>query len=214
MKKFVSLIMVAVMCLALASCGEKVPTKEEMLAVAEEFSANDIQNDSVENIVSAKQKYCNKTISVSGYVRNIKEDHVELSAFYGSNYIVDVYLSVDELAKLEQGQSITVVGNTTDEITSSTESAVGSTFDFYHYQMPVAYLVKDRVEITGILKGENYSYKPAYNIQIGDSNVLKLIYFADGVDVSSLEKGKEAKFLVKAINDGNGFKYYEAEIIE
>ena len=75
-------------------------------------------------------------------------------------------------------------------------------------------LVKDRVEITGILKGKNYSYKPAYNIKVGDSNVLGLIYFADGVDVSTLENGKEARFLVKAINNGNGLKYYDAEIIK
>lgn len=214
MKKIIAVFLAVVMCFSLSACGAKTPTKEELLAVATEFSANDIQNDSINNIVSAKQKFCNTTISVSGYVRNIKEDHIELSAAYSANYIVDVYLSTDELVKLEQGQSITVVGTTTDEIIESSENVAEYTFDYNHYQMPVAYLVKDRVEITGILKGKNYSYKPAYNIKVGNSNVLGLIYFADGVDLSSLENGKEAKFSAKAINDGNGWKYYEAEIIK
>lgn len=213
-KRILSLLLMAVVCLGLSACGDKTPTKEEMLAVAAEFSANEIQNDSIDNIVSAKQKFCNTTISVSGYVRNIEEDHIELSAAYSSNYIVDVYLSTDELVKLERGQSITVVGTTTDEIIESSENVAEYTFDYNHYQMPVAYLVKDRVEITGILKGKNYSYKPAYNIKVGDSNVLGLIYFADGVDVSTLENGKEARFLVKAINNGNGLKYFDAEIIK
>ncbi len=213
MKKLFALVLVVVMCLSFAGCGAKTPTKEELLAVAVEVSANEIQNDSIDNVVSAKQKYCNATISVSGYVRNINEDHIELSASYGSNYMVDVYLPTDELVQLEQGQSITVVGTTTDEIVKDSENAGGYTFEYSHYQMPVAYLVKDRVEITGILKGENYSFKPAYNIKIGDSDVLKLVYFADGVDESLLENGKEVKISAKAINDGNGFKYYEAEII-
>ena len=92
-KRILSLLLMAVVCLGLSACGDKTPTKEEMLAVAAEFSANEIQNDSIDNIVSAKQKFCNTTISVSGYVRNIEEDHIELSAAYSSNYIVDVYLN-------------------------------------------------------------------------------------------------------------------------
>ena len=64
---------------------ESIPTKEEMLAIAEEYSSSDIQNDSIENIVKAKQKYCNKTLLLSGMVRNIEEDHIELAPIYSSN---------------------------------------------------------------------------------------------------------------------------------
>ena len=138
MRKLLLLFLVAVMCLTLIACGgnSNVPdateasetlteptepeeakmTKDEMLAIAEEYDSIDIQNDSVNNIVSAKQKYCNKTILLSSTVRNIFEDHIELSRSYDANYIIDVYLSIDELVLLEQGQSITVVGTTTDEI--------------------------------------------------------------------------------------------------
>lgn len=225
MKKVLSLILALVLCLSLCACGgggsaetpaaeDLVPSKEEMLAVAEEFSTVNIQNDSIDNIVRAKQTYCNKTLLLSGYIRNIKETHVELSASYGANYMVDVYLSVDELVTLEEGQAITVVGTTTDEIIEASENAAEYTFDYSHYQMPNAYLVKDRVEVTGILKGVNQSYNPAFNIEIGGSNVLKLIYFADGVDTSAFTFNQEIKFSAKAVSEGSSLRYYDAEIIE
>ncbi len=185
-----------------------------MLAVAEECSATDIQNDSIENIVRAKQLYCNKTLLLSGTVRNIKEDHIELSAMYGANYMVDVYLSVDDLVLLESGQAIVVVGTTTDEIIEDSENAAEYTFDYSHYQMPEAYLVNDRVEVTGILKGVNNSYAPAYNIQIGESNVLKLIYFSENTEPREFEFNQEIKFSAKAINENDNWHYYDAEIIE
>ena len=225
MKKVTALILAFVLCLTLIACGQPTAdveqattaapkqTKEEMLSVAEECSATDLQNDSIENIVRAKQKYCNKTLLLSGYVRDIKEDHIELSSFYGANYMVDVYLSMDELVLLDRGQSISVVGTTTDEILEDADEVGGTVFDYSHYQMPDAYLVRERVEVEGILKGVNNSYAPAYNIQIGDSNVLKLIYFAENVDTSALEFGQKIKFSAKAINETNGWRYYDAEII-
>lgn len=233
MKKLIAIFLVAVMCLSLVACGgendapeasdapiettapeEVKMSKDEMLAVAEEYSSADIQNDSIENIVSAKQKYCNKTLLLSGAVRNIEEDHIELAPFYSSNYMIDVYLSIDDLVLLERGQSITVVGTTTDEIIDDSENIAEYTFDYSHYQMPVAYLVKDTVEVTGILKGVSNSYAPAFNIEIGSSNVLKLIYFAESVDTSTLEYGQKITFVAKAINENDNWHYYDAEIID
>ena len=76
MKKLIALLMAATMAFSLCACGggaaetpaaeDLVPSKEEMLAVAEEFSAYNIQNDSIDNIVRAKQTYCNKTLLLSG----------------------------------------------------------------------------------------------------------------------------------------------------
>ena len=240
MKKTLSLILAFVMCLSLCACGangnapettapettapetaapetaapeEVKMSKDEMLAIAEEYTATNLQNDSIENIVRAKQKYCNKTILFSGTITNIQEDHIEVSAISGSNYMMDVYLSIDELVELEDGQYITVVGTTTDEIKDSSQSVGGTTFRFKHYQMPVAYFVKDTLELTGILKGVNSSYNPAFNIQIGESNVLKLIYFAESVDTSTLKFGQKITFVAKVKSTGSSTRYYDAEII-
>ena len=229
MKKFIALLLAAIMCLSLCACGggndapeapvettapeEVKMSKDEMLAVAEEYTATDIQNDSIDNIARAKMKYCNKTILLSGTVRNIQEDYIELSASYAANYMIDVYLPLEELVLLEQGQYITVVGTTTDEIIDASENVAEYTFDYSHYQMPVAYFVKDTIEVTGILKGVSSSYAPAFNIQIGNSNVLKLIYFAEGVDTSALEYGQEITFTAKAVSKNDNWHYYDAEII-
>ena len=212
MKKILLLVL---LCFTLCACSaEKAPTKEEMLSVAVEVSASDIQNDSIENIASAKEKYCNKTLLLSGMVYKINENYIELAQSYMTNYIVDVYLSVEEIATLKAGQAISVVGTTTEEIKDVTESVMGTSFSYGHYQMTNSYIVKDTIELKGILKGVNNSYAPAFNIQIGNSNVYRLIYFADNVDASTLTFGKEIKFSAKSVNGNGMWSYYDAEIIE
>ena len=194
------------------SGDEEALSKEEMLEQAEEVDANVINNESFENFARAKQNYCNKILKLEGMIQSIGEDHIELG--YNSTYVVDVYLPIDEIMMLEVGQSVVVVGETTDEIIDSSQNIAEYSFEYFHYQMPAAYLVQDRFEITGILKGENASYAPAFNIQIGNSNVLKLIYFADSVDTGSLEFGQEIKFEAKCVYGTFDWEYYEAEIIE
>ena len=49
------------------------------------------------------------------------------------------------------------------------------------------YLLQDTVEVEGILKGPNTSYVPAFNIEIGGSNYLKLIYFKEDVDLNAFQ---------------------------
>ena len=146
MKKIVSLLLTAIMCLSLVACsgGKEVKmSKDEMLAIAEEYTAGDIQGDSIDNIAKAKIKYCNKTIILSGTVRNIHEDYIVLSSSYAANYQIDVYLPLEELVLLKRDQYITVVGTTTDEIIDVSETSAQYTFNYSHYQMPIAYLVKD-----------------------------------------------------------------------
>lgn len=238
MRKLLLLFLVAVMCLTLIACGgnSNVPdateasetlteptepeeakmTKDEMLAIAEEYDSIDIQNDSVNNIVSAKQKYCNKTILLSSTVRNIFEDHIELSRSYDANYIIDVYLSIDELVLLEQGQSITVVGTTTDEIIEVSETVIQYTYPYSHYQMPIAYLVKDTKEFTATLHIiENEGSAPTYTVFIGEPFISEQrpIYFADSVDTSALKDLQEIKFVAKAIYKNDIWNYCYAEVI-
>lgn len=213
-KSIIAILVMLTMCFSLSACGGSSMTKEEMLGAAEKCSATDIQNESVENIVSAKEKFCNKTLLLSGTVRNIMEDHIELSAVYSANYVVDVYLPTEEIKLLKSGQYIEIVGTTTDKIVEDSVNVDGFTFEYSHYQMPSAYLVKDVIEVTGILKGVNYSYNPAYNIQVGNSNVYNLIYFEDGVDTGSFKFNQKIKFEAKAVYENSSFTYYDAKIIK
>lgn len=134
---------------------DPIMSKEEMLAIAEEYTVIDIHNDSVKNLARAKQKYCNKTILLTGVVYDILEDHVELltsNYMYINSHIVDVYLPLDELVLVESGQRITVVGTITDDIIDKSESIGQRTYNTKHYQMHNAYFVNDIYELTGTLR--------------------------------------------------------------
>ena len=134
---------------------DPVMSKEEMLAIAEEYTVIDINNESNKNLARAKQKYCNKTILLTGVVYDILEDHVELLTSnykYNNSHFVDVYLPLDELVLMESGQRITVVGTITDDIIDVSKSVGQSTFNYKHYQMHNAYFVNDIYELTGTLR--------------------------------------------------------------
>ena len=229
MKKTISLLLALVMCLSLCACGggndtpdtivtnapeEAVPTKEELLAQALAVDYTTINNDSFDNLAKAKSLYCNATLKLDGVVCEIKEDHVRIGN--GMSWGVSVYLPVEELIDLEKWQRIVVVGKTTDEIIE--EANFTGTLSLY--QMPEAYLVDDYFEYQVTLKGKNESYDGAWNILLGDSNYANLVYFADGVDLSSYNTssngnpGEDITILAKSKFDNySSWVYYDATII-
>ena len=240
MKKLIPLLLTLVMCLSLCACDgkdisaaapdaagdapqepaidpEKPLSKEEMLAVAEKYSMSDIQNDLMYIGSGFEDKFLDKTLLLSGWVEDIGEDHIKLFDVYGFNtYMMDVYLPADELALLQKGQYITVVGNTTDEITDMEVSVAGQpTRTYFYYQMPDAYFVEEgRVEVTGTLRNRNFEFFPAFDIVIDDH--WELVYFADSVDTTQLKSYQEIRFSAKRIKSGYdvlGY-YYDAEILE
>lgn len=232
MKKTISLLLALVMCLSLCACGggndtpetteaptetnaleEAVPTKEELLAQALAVDYTTINNDSFENLAKAKSLYCNATLKLDGTVYEIKEDHVRIGN--GLSWGVSVYLPTEELVDLEKWQRIVVVGKTTDEIIE--EQSYAGTLSLY--QMPDAYLVDDYFEYQVTLKGKNESYDGAWNILLGDSNYANLVYFADGVDLSSFNTssngnpGEAITILAKSkFENYSSWVYYDATI--
>ena len=226
MKKWIILILVFSMASTLVACGTKtdadkgdeptsgaaltdtnqnvepttgeILTKEEMMAQAKEVSALDINNDSIDNMVKAKYNYCNQVLMLEGLISSFGEDHIEMSDVMSPQYIVDVYLPVEEMLDLEKGQSIVVVGMTTDEIIKTSAGGIFES-EIIHYQMPVAYLVKDTTEIEVTLQGADDEFSPAFNCAIGSSGVSRLIFFRDGVDTSTFELGQKIKVSAKAV---------------
>ena len=229
MKKTISLLLAFVLCLSLCACGsgndtpdtvvtnapeEAVPTKEELLAQALAVDYITINNDSFDNLAKAKSLYCNATLKLDGVVCEIKEDHVRIGN--GVSWGVSVYLPVEELIDLEKWQRIVVVGKTTDEIIE--EANFTGTLSLY--QMSEAYLVDDYFEYQVTLKGKNESYDGAWNILLGDSNYANLVYFADGVDLSSFNTssngnpGEAITILAKSkFKNYSSWVYYDATII-
>lgn len=231
MKKILTLLLVAIMTISMVACGESttsseesntsteesttnIATKEDMLAEALSVDYTTINNDSFENLAKAKSLYCNATLKLDGTVYEIKEDHVRIGN--GLSWGVSVYLPTEELIALEKWQRIVVVGKTTDEIIEEK----GATQTLSLYQMPEAYLVDDYFEYQVTLKGKNESYDGAWNILLGDSNYANLVYFADGVDLSSFNTssngnpGEKMTILAKSkFENYTSWVYYDAIII-
>lgn len=232
MKKTISLLLALVLCLSLCACGggNETPeteapsettapevtkiTKEELLAQALAVDYTTINNDSFDNLAKAKSLYCNATLKLDGTVYEIKEDHVRIGN--GLSWGVSVYLPAEELIDLEKWQRIVVVGKTTDEIIE--EQSYAGTLSLY--QMAEAYLVDDHFEYQVTLKGKNGSYDGAWNILLGDSNYANLVYFADGVDLSSFNTssngnpGEKMTILAKSkFENYSSWVYYDATII-
>lgn len=234
MKKLLSLILALVMCLSLCACGSdkgkdntnntgKNPeattmSKEDMLAAAEVVTPSQITQDTNSNIAKAKQLYCGKVLEVTGVVAAVKENYVEIGVDTSvAGAVIDVYLPTEELLLLESRQKVTIVGKTNDVTSETTSSGpMGMEWVKTHYTMPEAYLVNDTFEVSGKLFGKNQSYAPAYNFDDGTS-VTKLLYFADGVDLSVIGSGAtftvKGKIYLGSINDTD-FVIRDAIIVE
>jgi len=107
MKKAISLILALVMCLSLCACGG--PSREEMLATAQEVSVNDLSNAFYDNKARAEANYIGKPLKITGKVHSIEADHFIFRST-GGQYGVNVYLSKEELMGINKGDTITVIG--------------------------------------------------------------------------------------------------------
>ena len=225
MKKAVSIILALVLCLSLCACGggndtpetTEAPTEttapestmlsnEELDALAVPFTEDDISDFSDNKALAAT--FVGNVYSFEGVVNSVQEDHVVFDflidnngKYYNGTDHAKVYLPTEELIELEQKQRVQVVG--------LVSSVSGNNIIFEN-----AY-IEQYYEITAILKGENHSYEGSYNIKIGDSNYLKLVYFAKDIDLNGINTdGDEITFLAKVTyNMTNGSNTYFDAII-
>ena len=133
---------------------------------------------------------------------------------------LQIYLPVEQLAQLSKGDNIAIIGKITD-VNNETDVAGNITITIVIgvaeiYDGVVSDVAPREDEIfTGVLRGKNDSYENAWNIRIGDSDYLKLIYFADGEDTSTLKSGDKITFTADTVgSQDNPSQYINAKIIE
>ena len=224
MKRMASLILAILVGLLLCACGsnaetaqtteptEKVVSKEEMLQSAEEIPLVQINDDTFDNIVKAKQLYCGKVIKLSGIVYQIQEGRVILRAEEHNTLGkagIAVSLSDEELMLLGKGQKIDVVGQISDD-TENYVNIANFNYESTFFLMTQAYVVQDRYEVTGELGGANTSFEPSYDFAIGGSNFYNRVYFAENVDTSGIDMNKDVITVEgKLIYDGDSIYVVE-----
>ena len=218
MKKILKFMILTAVIISLTACKKEIGTeentetsiktvgmtKEEMLEVAEVAEEVEMNNALVENIVSAKQTYCDKVLEVTAPVYMIEEDYI-LVGQNGSSLIV--YLPEEDIVNLQLKQWITLVGLTNDDIQTETRKVGPMEFEYQCFVMEHAYFVTDRYEYMGTPESENDSFAGAWNVAFPGQSLRKVVYFDEGVDVSKYV-GEEITFTAQYI-DG---KYYNAAI--
>ena len=149
MKRKITIILILVLVLSLVGCGnsnnqatdiQSKMSKEEMLAIAEEVDTADIFTETNNNQVKAESLYCGKTLKLSGEVVKVEKDHIViLCDGYNFSVLIDVYLSAEEMAMVNNSQIIAVVGNVSKLEEREEAWSTGNLTSFY-YVMDVAYL--------------------------------------------------------------------------
>ena len=218
MKKLISLFLAMMMCVALVACANASETdnsstetestlfKEELLENAIEVKAIDINNLTIEDTDKAKQEYCNKTLNVTGPIEAIEEDYIEIGYH---DCAIKVYLSSEEISMLEEGQQVTVVGQTSDSIEEYNDPSSTVVDPTLYYEMSPAYFVEDYFEVTGVIQTNG--------IKVENIDTIRGVQWADGVDKSEYEWKKvtiSAKVIDEKINGNYIRKYYDATVVE
>lgn len=211
MKRLTAFSLAAVLALSLAACGGGEDaaggggmTEEEMLEAAEHIDTSCLARDTYENAAKAQETYCGQILEVTGVVDQIETDHVQLAV---NGVCVDLFFPTEEFTELTSNQQITVVGRMGEELTGGPVE--------YHYTMSEGYVTADRFEVSGALHGPNSSDSSAYNFDDG-TPYLKLVYFQDGVDVSSIDGDVRlsGKLIQKNVMGVDSYEIQDAVIVE
>lgn len=159
MKRWIALLLTAVMTLSLAACGSNNETeqggqgKDELLKNAVKISYEDLPNSS--NRARAQQEIGN-VYFISQTISEIGEDYCDLSpveyqstdAYGRDSYHIDrsmvvrAYLPTDTLAELNFGDEIAIVGKISD-VTDVARNLQGEKDDSMCYEMEDAYITTE-----------------------------------------------------------------------
>ena len=139
--------------------------------------------------------------------------------YFTAGYGLQICLPVEQLAQLNKGDNIAIIGQITD-IKDETDSIGGITTtiifgiaEIYDGIVPDVAPREDEI-FSGILKGYDSS-TGAWNVQIIGSGSVRPVYFAEGEDTSTLKNDDGIVFsadIMGLIN--NPDQYENAKIIE
>lgn len=205
MKRIITILVMAALLLSMAACSNgngattqeaTSMTKDEMLEVAENINLTDVANAFSENKARAEQTYLDNVYTISALVGSIESDHCTIKCT-GNNgdKIFSVYLDKSELALLNSGEMITVVG----KISS-------------YFEIDNAFYVGNTIEMTGTLKIEDtyvtYQDNNGKYVEFGDTKELYCYivdnsgntYKINDEDISSISNSN-VTILDKTINN-------------
>ena len=118
MKKIISLLLVLAIVSGLCACGSNSKmSKDEMLKQTEEVNLREMLVEMDSNINRAKTNYDNKVVSVADVkIANVSSNYVttgigyDISGIDVSMLVIDMYLSDEDMTKVNKYDEVSVVG--------------------------------------------------------------------------------------------------------
>lgn len=131
MKKLLALALAAALALSLVACGggsgdatstdtsnggedntqaSDSITKEEMLGIATELDAIELDSTMIDNMAKANSTYVGNTYIFSLVVQRVESDYCVLAWGNGGQFSIHAYLPEEDLVYLNSGESVTIVG--------------------------------------------------------------------------------------------------------
>lgn len=166
MKKFLTLLLVALMTISMVACGEETTSAETNQnnsnsdnTVTQEHTLDELLADAVEldgytffqeyqsNKVKLSSQYEGKSCLVAGTIDSIENDHIVV---VDSNLKVNVYIPTEEIIELEKDQYVEVVGILENIGFEQNMSMVWATVDFN-----TGYVSKSTYSKTGIYQADS-----------------------------------------------------------
>lgn len=212
MKRIITLLLTVAMCIALCACGGNGGmSKEKMLEIAQELDIADISTTFSQNEARAKETYVGNTYTVSGYIENITSDYcvIEKKGPSTTNYELRVYLSKDDLVKVNTGEKILVVGEIT-ALESIIEYPIAEQFA----EMKNAYLIDNNFEITGVITQFDSYGGSRYCVIRTDDYDSPIGVFLDENTLNGLSIGNTITVAGIITYDGFSSPYYRMKDVE
>ena len=224
MKRGIALLMALVMCLSLCACGggsESSPETKLDVENAIAETPKHIYKDVEANQAKAMQNIYMMNCTVG----TITDTYFECSNVGGLGDL-RICLPLEELAELEKGSDVAIVGKITEVEREPLEHGAYETHiilgqaQIYDGVVPEVAPREDEI-YTGTLRGKSSQGDGSWYIQFGNSNILKLIYFAEGEDLSAFNEeltsdgGDEIRFTADTLGHSyDPSKYINAKIVD
>ena len=145
-------VTIAVMVIAIVISNKKM-SKSDMLAVAEELSFEDLNEEMTNNQTRAKEKYIGNVYLITGYVKEFNGNNVVIHDTGNAEVIAT--LAKQEINMLDKGQKVAIVGKFNDFEYNEETKPLGAgsyTQKTYTLKMKNAYIEKDIFTITGTVE--------------------------------------------------------------
>lgn len=237
MKKLLALMLTAALAFSLAACGGagNTNTSSGSNGDTQSTGAPHGGNDTISDITTQLDAESAIAETPKHVCQDVKENQARAmqntylincvvytitDTYFSTDYGLQICLPIEQLAALNKGDTIAIIGKITDvkdetDFTGSTETII--TFgmaEIYDGTVPDVAPREDETFI-GVLSGEYNRAKGAWNVQIVGSSSVRPVYFAEGEDISTLKNDDAIIFSADIMGyEDNPEQYTNAKIIE